>query len=90
MTLAFAIALYMMIWWITLFAVLPFGVKTQHEHGEVTLGTPESAPARPRMVKTFLINTFVASIVFAIVWTALQYDVLGFAEIGPMPPGVPN
>ncbi len=88
MSLALGIALYLMIWWITLFAVLPFGVKTQKEHGEVTMGTPQSAPARPRLIRTFMINTVVATIVFAIVWTVLQNDWLGFATIGPGPAGV--
>jgi predicted secreted protein len=26
-----AVAIYFLIWWITLFAVLPFGVRAQHE-----------------------------------------------------------
>lgn len=30
-----ALAIYIFIWWITLFAVLPFGVRTQDEAGEV-------------------------------------------------------
>ena len=30
-----AIGIYIFIWWITLFAVLPFGVRTQQEAGEV-------------------------------------------------------
>lgn len=74
MSLALGIALYLMIWWITLFAVLPFGVRTQDEAGEVVPGTPPSAPAKPRLLKAFLINTVVATAVFAIVWGALEYD----------------
>ena len=40
-----SIAVYIFIWWITLFLVLPFGVRTQQEEGSVVPGTPESAPA---------------------------------------------
>ena len=36
MTLSFAIAIYAIIWWIVLFAVLPIGVRTQEEEGEVS------------------------------------------------------
>lgn len=39
----FGIAVYFVIWWVTLFAVLPFGVKTQDEEGETLLGTVGSA-----------------------------------------------
>jgi predicted secreted protein len=84
MSLAFAIALYVMIWWTTLFAVLPFGVRTQGEAGDVVPGTPASAPVRPRMIKAFLVNTVVASLVFAFVWAALEYDWIGLRI--PVPP----
>lgn len=68
MSIPFALAIYFIIWWLTLFAVLPFGLRTQEEDGEVTLGTPESAPARPRLWRVFLINTVVASTVFFLFW----------------------
>ncbi len=64
MSTQLGIALYIMIWWITLFAVLPFGVRTQGEEGDVVPGTPASAPVRPRLLKAFLINTVVAAIAF--------------------------
>lgn len=73
MDLVFAIAIYIFIWWIVLFAVLPFGVRTQHEEGSVVPGTPESAPAKPRLLRIFLVNTVVASIVFAVVYTVIVY-----------------
>jgi predicted secreted protein len=77
MNIALGAALYIMIWWMTLFAVLPFGVRTQGEAGEVVEGTPESAPAAPRMLRVMLINTAVAAVAFAFVWTALDRDWLG-------------
>jgi predicted secreted protein len=83
MTFAFNLALYIMIWWLTLFAVLPFGVRTQGEAGEVVPGTPESAPVRPKLIKVFLINTVVASLVFALVWGTLEYDWLGLRVAVP-------
>ncbi len=72
MNLVLAIAIYVFIWWITLFAVLPFGVRTQHEAGSVVPGTPESAPAQQRMVRVFVINTIVTSIIFAIVYSVIM------------------
>lgn len=68
-----AIGVYFFIWWITLFAVLPFGIRTQQETGEVVPGTPESAPVKPRLLRVFVINTIVATIVFAIVYSAIVY-----------------
>jgi predicted secreted protein len=77
MTLALALALFFMIWWLVLFAVLPFGVVTQDERADVVPGTPGSAPSRFNMRKVFLINTVVATVVFAVVWTALENNWLG-------------
>jgi predicted secreted protein len=71
-----AIALYFVIWWTTLFAVLPFGVRTQGESGDVVAGTPSSAPQRPRILQLFLVNTVVATIVFAIVILAIRHEML--------------
>ena len=68
-----AAAIYLFIWWIVLFAVLPFGVRTQAEEGDVVPGTPASAPAKPRILRIFLINTLVATIVFAIIYGAIAY-----------------
>jgi len=71
-----ALAIYIFIWWITLFAVLPFGVRTQDEAGEVVPGTPGSAPAKQRMLRIFMINTLVALVVFAIVYTVIEYRLI--------------
>lgn len=91
MTLTLGIVLYIMIWWMTLFAVLPLGVRTQAEAGEVVAGTPESAPSNPRILRTVLINTVVAAIVFGFVWAALENDWLGLYDGLPAeattPPG---
>lgn len=71
-----ASAIYIFIWWITLFTVLPFGVRTQDEEGSVVPGTPGSAPARPRILRIFLLNTLVATIVFAIVYAIIEYRLI--------------
>lgn len=76
-----AAAIYVFIWWIVLFAVLPFGVRTQDEEGSVVPGTPGSAPARPRLLRIFLINTLVASVVFAIVYAIIVYRLISPYDI---------
>lgn len=68
MSITLSIAVYFIIWWTTLFAVLPFGVKTQEEAGEVVPGTPESAPAKFRLLWVLGLNTVVAAVAFFFVW----------------------
>jgi predicted secreted protein len=65
MSVVFAVALYFLIWWTLLFAVLPLvRAKTQAEAGEVVPGTPESAPSRLMMGRVILVNSILAAIVF--------------------------
>ena len=83
MDLTLALAFYFITWWLTLFIVLPFGVRTQGEAGEVVPGTPESAPARIRIWKVILINTVLATVVFSVLWIALQSSWLSRPPVPP-------
>jgi len=85
MTLAIALALYATIWWIVLFAMLPIGVRTQAEEGEVSLGTTESAPHLPRMLPKMVATTAVASVVFAILYVIIVDRVITLDEIPFLP-----
>jgi len=69
-------AIYFVVWWIVLFAVLPFGIKTQGEEKDVTLGTTRSAPARLNLVPKAIATTFVAGFLVFLLWLAI--DVYGF------------
>ena len=70
MSLISALAIYFIIWWLVLFVVLPFGVRSQHEAGDVTLGTDHGAPDRPQLGRKFAITTAIAAIIFAAVYIA--------------------
>lgn len=56
-------AIYFIIWWLTLFAVLPIGLRTQAEEKEVVPGSVESAPARFRAGRIFLMTTVLAAVI---------------------------
>jgi predicted secreted protein len=66
-----AIATFFCLWSITLFVVLPFFAHTQEEAGEIVPGTPESAPDKINLVKLFCVNTVVALVSFAGVYTVI-------------------
>ncbi len=73
MTVSFAIALYLMIWWTMLFAVLPFGIKSQAESGDVQEGTDPGAPVAPGLLKKALITSLVSAATLAIVIAAMRF-----------------
>jgi predicted secreted protein len=58
-------------WFITLFAVLPFFARTQEEAGDVVPGTPESAPHKINMFKVFFVNTLATIVAFSLVYTII-------------------
>ena len=58
-------AVYFIVWWMTLFAVLPFGLKTQAEAEDIVPGTVESAPARFRGGRVILMTTIVSAVVYS-------------------------
>ena len=85
MTLSFALAIYAIIWWIVLFAMLPIGVRTQEEEGEVAPGTAESAPHKPKLLPKMLATTVVASVVFAVVYVIIVHRVITLDQIPFLP-----
>lgn len=60
-----AIAVYFTTWWIVLFAVLPWGVRSQNEEPDRLQGTDPGAPVAPRLGLKALITTATSLAVFA-------------------------
>ncbi len=73
MNITGGIALYFIIWWLTLFAVLPIGVRSQQEAGEVVPGSEAGAPATARMGYKVLLTTIVSIPIFLVVWFGADY-----------------
>ena len=76
MSLTLAVAIYVVLWWTVLFAILPIGVRTQGEEGAVVPGMPASAPASPRLLRVVVVTTLVSGVVFAAGWAALRYGLV--------------
>jgi predicted secreted protein len=66
MQISTAIAIYFLIWWITLFAVLPFGVRAQGGSGAP--GTDPGAPVMANLKTKLVWTTIVATAIFAACW----------------------
>ncbi|MEM9105894.1 MAG: DUF1467 family protein, partial [Pseudomonadota bacterium] len=81
MTFLTGFAVYFIIWWITLFAILPIGVRTQADEGNVTLGTTESAPLRMQLGRKLFMTSLVASVIFAVYFIATVYFELSVDSI---------
>ena len=73
-----AIGLYLVIWWTVLFAVLPFGVRSQAESGEIVPGSEAAAPIHPMLWRKALITTVLAAFILALVWVVITLRLLVF------------
>jgi predicted secreted protein len=62
MAISTAIAIYFLIWWIVLFAVLPWGVRAQGEDSPP--GTDPGAPSVPRLRAKLIWTTMVTTVVW--------------------------
>ncbi len=66
MPITTAVAIFFLIWWVVLFAVLPWGIRSQHEGGEIVPGTDPGAPAIPNLGRKLLWTTLVSVAIFAV------------------------
>jgi predicted secreted protein len=71
-----AIAIYFLIWWITLFAVLPWGVRSQEESGDFAAGTDPGAPVRARILMKLLWTTVVSGVIFGAFALIYEYRLI--------------
>jgi predicted secreted protein len=81
MSLATAFAIYFIIWWVVLFAVLPWGVRSQHEDGAIIPGSDPGAPAIPRLRRKLVWTTIVAAIVFAFWYVVYTYRLITLDDL---------
>lgn len=67
------VALYFVLWWTLLFAVLPFGVRSQHEAEEIVPGSDPGAPVTPRLLRKAFTTSVVAAVALLGVLVFLRY-----------------
>ena len=68
MSLTGAIATYVIIWWLVLFMVLPFGSRAVIENDNVSKGQDAGSPQRPRVLLKMGITTLVSGVLFAVLY----------------------
>ena len=78
-----AIVIYLLFWMLTLFAVLPFGVRTSAEAGEDEVrGQATSAPVNPMIRRKIVWTTLISGVLFGLYYA--NY-VAGWVTIADVP-----
>ena len=74
-----SIIIYVMIWWIIFFSILPVGIQSNKEIFKESIeGADPGAPNNPKMAKKFLITTIITSILFIMIYYLVK---LGFFNL---------
>ena len=72
------LAVYFVMWWISLFMVLPWGVRRTENPEE---GHDRGAPARPMLVRKLLITTVITLVVFGVFYLVVERSGLSLQEL---------
>ena len=84
-TISTALAVYFVIWWITLFLTLPFGVRSQHEDGAGgTDGTDPGAPVLARMGRKLIWTTIISAVFFGIGMVCYRMDYFNIERLSKL------
>ena len=76
-----SIILYVCIWWIIFFSVLPVGIKSNKEvFMDKIWGIDPGAPKNPKIAKKFLITTIITTIIFLVIYYLVKIDLLNLRE----------
>ena len=73
-----AIAIYFLVWWVVLFAVLPWDVRNQEETGDVSPGTDPGAPAVHKVWMKLVWTTVIATVVFGILAAIYKFGLIPY------------
>jgi len=83
-TISTGFAIYFVLWWVTLFVTLPFGVRSQHEDGEGAPGTDPGAPVASRMGRKLIWTTLLSAVIYALAMAAYQAGLLNIERLSKM------
>jgi predicted secreted protein len=84
MSLPTSIAIYFIIWWAVLFAVLPWGVRSQQEDGAIAPGSDPGAPAIPNVRRKLVWTTIIAGLVFALWYVVYAYRLIALDDLAAL------
>ncbi len=72
-----SIIVYVLIWWVIFFSILPIGIQSNKEKFRENIeGVDTGAPNNPKIGKKFLITTIITSVIFIVIYYLVKLDLL--------------
>ena len=79
MSLTGSLIIYVLIWWIVFFALLPMDVNREKKQN--IIGIDAGAPENPKIIKKFVYSTLITSIIFIIIFLLVKYEYLNIRNL---------
>ena len=73
-------AIYIVIWWLVLFTILPLGMN-QGAQERPTDGSDWGAPAQTNLKRKFITTTWVAAIVWLVLILVIQFQLIPLPDL---------
>ena len=74
MSITGSLIIYVLIWWIIFFSLLPIDVDRKHK--QIVEGIDKGSPENPRIIKKLIYTTIITSIIFIGIFILVKYDYL--------------
>ena len=81
MTISAAFVLFAVIWFLTLFILLPLNIKTQKDLGNIAEGTPPSAPTNPRVKIKMFWTTIITTLIWVPICLIIIFEIVTISDI---------
>ena len=81
MSITGGIIIYVNLWMIIFFMVLPFGINNQIDSTDYQKGTDPGAPVESRIKKKILITTLISTVIFSLILVVDQLDLFNIRKI---------
>ena len=74
MSITGSLIIFVLIWWIIFFSLLPIDVDRKHK--QTVEGVDKGSPENPKIIKKIIYTTIITSIIFIGIFMLVKYDYL--------------
>jgi len=79
MSITGSLIIFVLIWWIIFFSLLPIDVDRKHK--KLVEGVDKGSPENPRIIKKLIYTTIISSIIFIGILMLVKYDYFNLRKL---------
>ena len=79
MSITGSLIIFVLIWWIIFFSLLPIDVDRKHK--KLVEGVDKGSPENPRIIKKLIYTTILSSIIFIGILMLVKYDYFNLRKL---------